>query len=138
MKVQEVPQDDANMLEGKTKEIQFALDKNGNYTEVKSVGWEPKNIILQEAWNEVNENITNAINLVENGGKSPIYFFMHKNIMDIKLLSQYTGFCVFTIKRHLKPNVFKNLSDKKLEKYLKTFNLNSINDLKLFDYKKYI
>jgi hypothetical protein len=137
MKKEEVPQDDANMLEGKTRELQYAVDENGNYVKVKSVGWETKNIILQSAWDEVTENTLNALKEVEQGKKSPIYFFMHKNIMDVKILSEYTGIWVFCIKRHFKPKVFKKLSDKKLEKYIKAFKLNSISELKLFNIDKY-
>ena len=133
MKDYEVPQDDANMLEGKTREIQYALDKEGHYTQVKSVGWEPKNIVMQQAWDEVNERVKEALQKVKSGEKSPIYFFMHRNIMDIRILSEYTGFFRWTIKRHFKPSVFNRLSDKKLQKYAEAFRLNSINDLKHFD-----
>ena len=133
MRKNEVPQDDANMLDGKTKELQFALDEDGNYTEVKSVGWEPKNIVMQQAWDEVNENINYALEQVQNGYKSPIFYFMHKNIMDVKILSEYTGFWPFIIKRHFNPKIFAGLSNSKLEKYRKVFKLNSINDLKNFN-----
>jgi hypothetical protein len=49
--------------------------------------------------------------------------------MDISLLSDYTGFWQWQIKRHLKPDVFKNLSDKKLQRYAEVFNV-SVDDLK--------
>jgi len=133
MKINEVPQDDAHMLEGKTKEIQYAVDENGNYTRVKSVGWEPKNIIMQQAWDEVNENIEMALNEVKAGKKSPIYYFMHKNIMTVSLLAEYTGFFGWTVNRHFKPSIFAKLSDKKLEKYAEAFQLNHIDELKNFN-----
>ena len=136
MKENEVPQDDANMLEGKTREIQYAIDKNGHYKQVKSMGWEPKNIVMQQAWDEVNENISSALKKVIDGEKSPIFYFMHKNIMDIKILSEYTGFFKWTIKKHLMPKGFKQLSNKKLQKYVEAFRLNEINDLKEFDARK--
>lgn len=136
MKENEVPQDDANMFEGKTREIQYAIDKDGHYKQVKSVGWEPKNIVMQQAWDEVNESTSSALKQVINGEKSPIFYFMHKNIMDIKILSEYTGFFKWTIKKHLNPKTFKQLSDKKLQKYVEAFRLNEINDLKEFDARK--
>jgi len=136
MRKNEVPQDDANMLDGKTRELQYALDEDGNYVEIKSVGWEPKNIVMQQAWDEVEENIKYALEEVEKGNKSPIFFFMYKNIMDVKILAEYTGFWVFSVKRHLKPNVFKKLPNSKLENYREVFKLDSINDLVEFDVKK--
>ena len=78
MQKNEVPQDDEKMLDGKTKELQYALDENGQYVAVKSVGWMPKNIVMQQAWEEVNENIETALKEIADGKKSPIYFFMHK------------------------------------------------------------
>lgn len=137
MKENEVPQDDANMFEGKTREIQYAINKDGHYTQVKSVGWEPKNMILQQAWEEVNECTNEALELVKNGTKSPIYYFMHKNIMDLKILSEYTGFFRWAIKKHFKPEVFNRLSEAKLQKYVEAFRLHDINDLKQFDATKY-
>jgi len=137
MRKEEVPQDDKNMLEGKTKELQYALDENNNYVAVKSVGWEPKNIVMQQAWNEVNENIENALKEVKEGKKSPIFFFMYKNIMDIKLLSEYTGFWQLTIRRHFKPKVFKRLSNNILGKYCKVFGLATVEELKNLETSKY-
>lgn len=135
MKKSEVPQDDAKMLDGKTQELQYALDENGNYTEVKSVGWEPKNIVMQQAWDEAKEDIIYSLKEIEKGNKSPLYYFMYKNLMDEKILSEYTGFWKITVKKHFKPKVFNNLSDKVLEKYKEVFKLNSIEELKKFSAK---
>jgi len=49
MKDNEVPQDDANMMEGKFREPWDALDEDGKYTTVRSVGWDPKNVVMQDA-----------------------------------------------------------------------------------------
>jgi hypothetical protein len=49
--------------------------------------------------------------------------------MDISILSDYTGFWKWQIKRHLKPDVFNRLSDKKLQKYAEAFNI-KVEDLK--------
>ena len=49
--------------------------------------------------------------------------------MDIGIVSAYTGFWKWTIKKHLKPAVFKNLSEEKLEKYARAFNV-SVEELK--------
>ena len=54
---------------------------------------------------------------------------MEKGLMDIGIVSAYTGFWKWTIKRHLKPGAFKNLSDKKLQRYANVFNV-SVDDFK--------
>ena len=136
MKTNEVPQDDANMLDGKTSELQYAVDENGNYTTVKSVGWDAKNIVMQQAWDTENEKIQKALDKVISGEKSPIFFFIYKCLMDMKILSMYTGFSRFAIKRHCKPKHFNKLNDQQLEKYAYAFGLDEISQLKNFTPEK--
>jgi hypothetical protein len=129
MKVNEVPQDDAHLLEGKTRDVQYALDENGKYTTVKSLGWEPKNIIMMNAWEYENDKISEARKLVREGKMSPVYYHMKRCLMDKKLLASYTGFSRFGISRHCKPHIFKRLSDNKLDRYVYAFGLKKREDL---------
>ena len=128
MKKEEVPQDDDNILEGKTKLIEYAVDEEGNYVKIPSVGWEPKNIALKQAWNIIDEKINAVKEEVRAGRKSPIAYFMEKNLMDAGLLAMHTGYFKCTIKRHCKLRVFKKLSKAVLEKYAYVFNI-AIEDL---------
>ena len=52
--------------------------------------------------------------------------------MDIGILSNYTGFFKWQIKRHLKPAVFNKLSTKKLDKYAAVFNV-TVDELKIMN-----
>ncbi len=137
MKLSEVPMDDANVLEGKTSFVQYAVDNEGKYVEVKSPGFKPQNIALEQAWEEVEENIKVSADLVLENKKSPIYFFMHQEIMDVKILSEYVDMPRWKVKRHLNPRNFSKLSDDVLQKYVKLFKLNSVEDLKQFDLVKW-
>lgn len=127
MKKEEVPQD-MSALGKITKEVCYATDETGKYTTQLSQGWDVKITALDKAWEEIDDRIKAAQQKVLNGEASPLLFFMEKGLMDIKLLAQYTGFWQWQVKRHLKPDVFKNLSDKKLQKYAAVFNV-SVNDL---------
>ena len=60
MKKEEVPQDDANMLEGKFRVVKYALNEKGEYEKVPSVGWEPENTALEQAWDVINERVETA------------------------------------------------------------------------------
>ena len=129
MKKQEVPQDDANMLEGKLTEPCYAVDEEGKYTKVGSVGWEAKNIVMQHAWDSVKERVDEVKKQVEAGELSPIAYYLEKQLMDISVLSGYTGFFRWTVKRHLKMKNFIKLKDHKLQKYADAFGI-SIETLK--------
>ena len=128
MKKEDVPQD-VSALGKITKEVCYATDSEGKYTTELSKGWDVKITALDKAWEDIDIRIENARKKVLNGEASPLLFFMEKGIMDISLLADYTGFWQWQIKRHLKPDVFKKLSDKKLQHYAEVFNV-SVDDLK--------
>jgi len=128
MKKEDVPQDLSSL--GKiTKEVCYATDESGKYTTELSRGWDIKISALDTAWQDIKDRVALARQLVLNDKASPILFFMEKGLMDIGIVSAYTGFWKWTIRRHLKPAVFKRLSDKKLQRYAEVFNV-SIEDLK--------
>ena len=133
MKAKEVPQDDANMLQGKFKEPVYSLDENGNYTTIPSVGWDPKNAVMQQAWDNINERVEAIRQKVLAGELSPIAYYMEKEIMDVGLLAKYVGLWKWTVKKHLKQKNFIKLKEDLLNKYADVFDL-SVEELK--DVKK--
>jgi hypothetical protein len=123
MKREQVPQDDDNLMEGRTREICYAVDEKGHYVQVLSTGWEPKNAALLQAWEQINEQAKEAYNLVKAGKVSPLAFFMVKCMFDAKLLSEYTHIPKRKIKAHLEPERFRNLDEMTLGKYADAFNI---------------
>lgn len=116
---------------GVTREVCYVKGSDGKYTSDLSTGWDVKKQALDNAWDDINERVAEAAAQVKNGEISPIFYFMEVKLMDITLLSGYTGFWKWTIKRHFKPSVFKNLSDTKLATYAKAFDI-SVEELKNF------
>ncbi|MBS1504526.1 MAG: hypothetical protein JST32_20870 [Bacteroidetes bacterium] len=122
MKKENVPQD-MGALGKITKEVCYATDRSGKYVKELSNGWKVKTDALDVAWKDVDERIAKARKKVLNGEASPLLFFMEYRLMDLCILSDYTGFWKWQIRRHLKPEVFKRLSEKKLQKYAEAFNV---------------
>ncbi len=131
MKKEDLPQDDSP-LDYMSRELYYVKDEDGNYTTGLSKGWKVKKEALDATWEAINERVEEARQAVLNGEKSPIHYYMELNIMDLSVLSGYTGFWKWTIKRHLKPERFRKLSDKKLERYAKAFEV-SLEELKNFE-----
>lgn len=128
MKKEDVPQDLSSL--GKlTKEVCYATDQSGQYVTELSKGWDVKITALDAAWDDIAVRIEAARQKVLNHESSPLLFFMEKAMMDLNILADYTGFWKWQIRRHLKPAVFKNLSDQKLQRYAEVFNV-SVADLK--------
>lgn len=130
MKKEELPQD-TSALEGITRDLCYVKDADGKYTTDLSKGWDVKKQALDNAWDDINERVNEASELVKAGVKSPIYYFMEKKLMDVTLLAAYTGFWKFTIQRHFKPSNFSSLSQARLATYAKAFEI-SIDELKNF------
>ena len=130
MKKEDLPQD-AGALDKFTREVCYVKNEEGRYETALSKGWDVKKQALDSAWQEVNERVEEARKAVERGEKSPVYYFMELRLMDLPVLSGYTGFFPFFIKRHFKPSVFKGLSERKLEKYARAFDI-TVSELKNF------
>jgi hypothetical protein len=128
MKKEEIPQDDG-ALNKLTKEIVYAVDGSGKYTTELSTGWEVKAKALDVAWEDIEQRIENARQKVLRNEASPILYFMELRLMDTGIVAAYTGFWKWTVKRHLRPSVFKKLSEKKLQQYADAFNV-SVQELK--------
>jgi len=132
MKEKEVPQDDEGLLDGKLREVCYAVDEDGNYVTVLSTGWTPKNAALKQAWADINERIELTRQSVMSGKVSPLAYYMEKNIMDIKLLAKYTGIPGWKVRRHLKPGIFVKLKDEIIGKYALALDITT-DELKNFE-----
>jgi hypothetical protein len=128
MKKEDVPQD-LGALGKITKEVCYATDESGKYTTELSQGWDVKINALDVTWNNIDQKVKAAKEKALRNEVSPLMFFMERSVMDIGILSSYTGFFKWQIKRHLKPAVFNKLSNKKLNKYAEAFNV-TIDELK--------
>jgi hypothetical protein len=128
MKKKDIPQDPSS-LDKFTKEICYAVDDSGKYVTELSRGWEIKATALGVAWKDIEARVDAAREKVLKGEASPLLYFMELRLMDMGILSDYTGFWKWTIKRHLKPSVFQKMSLKNLEKYAEAFDV-SIENLK--------
>jgi hypothetical protein len=128
MKKEDIPQDDG-ALNKLTKEIVYAVDSAGNYITELSTGWEIKAKALDVAWKDIEQRIAEARQKVLNNEASPLLYFIELRLMDIGIVSAYTGYWKWTIRKHLDPVVFNKLSRKKLIKYAEAFNV-SVDELK--------
>ena len=128
MKVNDVPQDKGIIGDHGT-EVCYAVDDDGKYMLASSLGWEPKNVTNEQAWDVINKEISDAVRGIKAGELSPLAYHMTKNLMDESLLANYSGFYKWRVKRHLKADVFKKLKPAHLKRYADIFGM-SIEELK--------
>ncbi|MBS1782080.1 MAG: hypothetical protein JSS78_03345 [Bacteroidetes bacterium] len=135
MDIHEVPQDSLHYKgRDQLKKLMYAVDKEGHYTGISSVGWEAENEATKQAWDAVEEELQHTKTLVLNGKLSPIAYFMRLKLMDVGLLASYVGKWKWQVKRHLNPKVFKHINSKTLTRYADLFGI-SVSDLVNFEKK---
>jgi hypothetical protein len=123
MKQDQVPQDKENLNEGKLAKLYYATDDAGHYVKVNSIGWEPETVAMQQAWEEVNQEVEDARLKVIGGKASPIFYYLKKDIMTVPMVASYVGTFSWIVRLHMLPYFFKRLSRKTLEKYAFTFRI---------------
>ena len=116
MKKEDVPQD-AGISGDYGKEICYAVDEDGRYSLVPSLGWEPKNIANTQAWELIEQEVKDVIRQIKMGKLSPLAYHMKINLMDVKLMAKYVQFSRFRVRLHLKPSVFNRLGNDILKRY---------------------
>ena len=125
MKIEEVPQDKKQFKDGDKapKKLMYVTNQDGSYTQKTSAGWEAENLALEQAWQDIDEQLLESKEAVKTGKSSPIAYYMILNRMDIAILAKYVGKWQWQVKRHLKPSVFNTLPEKVLLKYAQAFNI---------------
>ena len=116
MDINSVPQDESATY-AKMKKAIYASDNDGKLKTIGSSGWDAEEIATNCAIDDIKDNIKQAYTEVKNGDRSPLYYHMFAQRMDLAVLAESTGFFQWTIKRHFKKEIFKKLSDKKLLEY---------------------
>jgi hypothetical protein len=116
-----VPQD-VGLNQGQS-EITYAVDEDGSYVQAPSLGWEPKNIANQQAWEVIRKEIASEIEQIRAGKRSPLAYHMARNLMNVGLLASYAGLPRWRVRRHLKPDGFRRLGCDILTRYADIFGI---------------
>lgn len=122
MKKNEVPQE-TSFLKGYTRDVCYARNEDGSYETTLSSGWDVKHEALVATWEDIRARADEALLAVKSGTQSPLQYFMILKVMDISILSAYTGIRRRIIRRHLKPKRFRKLNEETLLKYALAFEI---------------
>ena len=104
------------MLEGHQRAC-YALDEQGRYVVVGSIGWEVEKVVNGQANDEVRAAIVTALARVRAGELSALAYHMARRQMDVAMLAGYSGISRLRIRWHLRPRVFARLPEALLRRY---------------------
>ncbi|GAB5605314.1 hypothetical protein [Sideroxyarcus sp. TK5] len=122
MDIDQVPQE-GNCTLGSHRKAIYAKDGDGRMVIVPSRGSEVDETVTMQAVDRMNAMAEEARTRASAGQTSPLEFWMYARRMDVPLLSQVTGFWQWRIRRHFRPQHFKNLSPRVLDVYAEALGL---------------
>lgn len=122
MKTDDVPQDEARTYGGQ-KKLMYAVREDGEYTGVKSAGWEVETYATVRAVEELDRLRDDAVARAKAGATSPLEAHMYVRRMDVATLAAVTGIWEWRVKRHFRPSVFAGLSTALLERYAQALDI---------------
>jgi hypothetical protein len=70
--------------------VLYVTNQDGSYTQTNSECWDAENVILEQAWEEIDSQLEQALKQVRDGKLSPIGYYIIKNRMDIGILAAFT------------------------------------------------
>lgn len=135
MEIEKVPQDNISTFDN-NKKAMYAVDKEGKVKVVSSSGWSVEEIVTKQALEDLYEHEKSAYHEVQEGKKSPLFYHMYAQRMDLQLLADATGFFQWSIKRDFQPQRFAKLKEKRLQVYAEALGL-SIQELKTVNEREY-
>ena len=132
MKKEDVPQDLVYYKDNVCRDIMYAVDENGHYTQVVSDGWDVKNDALGAVWDDIREQCEEIRLRVIAMEVSPLAYHIKKSLLDIRMLSAYSGVSKRKIRKHLKYEEFMKLDNKTLQQYAEAMRI-TVEELKRVD-----
>jgi hypothetical protein len=117
---------------GNYRELFYTYDSDGKYDREVRLHDDSDKLFINQTWEVFDERIEEARRKVHAGKASPIVFYMEKDLLDPLSLSMQVGMSLLRVKRHLKPRIFRRLSEEILKRYADAFNI-SVEQLKNVD-----
>ena len=135
MKVEYVPQD-LKFTEGTpVRHPIYAVDSEGKYQMVNSVGWEAKNEAIQWQLDAVQEECDEVLERIKKGESTLLEYYAVKNLMTVELLAHYADIPKRKVRKHMSdPEAFASLDEKTLSAYAEALRM-TIEELKTFPEK---
>jgi hypothetical protein len=116
MKIGEIPQDQDPALDG-GKKVCYAVDEYGKIKMAQSSGWKVEETVKDLAWKEIENDLEQTLAKIKRGQLSALCYFMKLRQMDPQLLAQNMGISVWRVRWHLRPKVFRRMSEAWLLRY---------------------
>jgi hypothetical protein len=117
VKTTDVPQDLEFFKDNVIRDVMYAVDDEGRYTQVLSDGWSVKNDALSAVWDDIREQCEVIRQQVLRHEVSPLAYHLKKQLQTVGMLAAYAEVPKRMVKKHLKYEEFMKIDDETLQKY---------------------
>jgi hypothetical protein len=114
--------DNGDLFDG-LRVIAYRPGDDGRVVTTSEAGRQPVNTANRKAWQEIEEKIARSVERVRTGRVSCLHYYMTAHLMDVGLLAAYTHLFRWQVRLHLRPWVFRRLSETTLRRYARLFNV---------------
>ena len=105
------------------RELFYSFDKEKGYQRRVDYQYSANQAIIKQGWDVVEERMEDVKRAIQNKELSPIAYYMEKNLMEVPMLSAYSGIAAWRVKRHLRYRPFLKLTPKLLKRYSDVFGI---------------
>ena len=108
------------------RELFYSFDRETGFTRKVGYQYSANQEIIRQSWDAAEERLEAVRQKVLSGGVSPIAYHMERCLMEVPMLAAYMEISSWRVRRHLRPGVYKKLSDKMKSRYAAVFGTDSL------------
>jgi len=105
------------------RELFYSFDREKGFSAKVDYQYDANQTIIRQSWDAAEERLNAVRNKVIGGKRSPIAYYMEKQLMEVPMLAAYTGFSPWRVRWHLTVPGFRRMKISTLEKYAEIFEI---------------
>ena len=105
------------------RELFYSFDREKGFSAKVDYQYDANQTIIRQSWDAAEERLNAVRRKVIEGKRSPIAYFMEKQLMEVPMLAAYTGFSKWKVRWHLSVAGFRRMKPASLETYAGVFEI---------------
>jgi hypothetical protein len=105
------------------RELFYSFDREKGFSAKVDYQYDANQVIIRQSWDAAGERLEQVRQAVIAGKRSPIAYFMEKQLMEVPMLAAYVGLKKWKVRWHLTNTGFRRMKPDTLQKYAGVFDI---------------
>jgi hypothetical protein len=105
------------------RELFYSFDKEKGFSASVDYQYDANQIIIRQSWDAAEERLNEVKQKVIEGKRSPIAYYMEKQLMEVPMLAAYMDMKKWKVRWHLTNRGFSGLNKATLQKYAEVLDI---------------